>query len=245
MIQNLVHTEHHYILYASGMFLFYLYYLMFDKILMCTNGNYRDLSQDKKMYAVSNISKSLALCLLTYPAYNILYDTMYEDKWNNTVIRNMGVLYAIPDTVSLLIVNKMDISTKIHHVVVCIFNIASLQNDYGEENVMRCMVVYSSFSSFAFIVNFMLGTRYLYDNKQFNKYLSRISFILYGSCCVISWIWHLFYMPYIYNKCESSMCVYGISMYGTMIMTVVYDDIVLNKWLYKKSDFKSLIFKSQ
>ena len=231
-------------LYMGGSFGLYLLYLFCDKFLTITNNKYRELDDDKKMYAVSNISKSVVLCILTYPAYNILYDTMFEDRWNNTIIRNVGILYAIPDTVSLMLVNKMDMTTKVHHIVVCVFNIASLQNDYGEENVIRCMVIYASFSSFAFIVNFMLGTRYLYDNKWVNKYLSRISFILYSICCIINWVWHINYMPGIYNRCEDRTCKYGIVLYGTMITALACDDVVLNIWLYKRSNFKSLVFKS-
>jgi hypothetical protein len=242
MIQYLIYTEHHNILYVVGSFLLYFFYLCCDKILLYTNNNYRELDNDKKMYAVSNISKSIVLCVLTYPAYNILYDTMFENRWNNTIIRNVGIIYAIPDTISLMVVNKMDITTKIHHVVVCIFNIASLQNDYGEENVIRCMIIYASFSSFAFIVNFMLGSRYLHNSALINKQLSRISFIIYGGCCLINWIWHVFYMPQIYNRCGTNACKNGTILYGSMILAIAYDDIVLNKWLYKKSDFS--IFKT-
>uniref|UniRef100_A0A6S9XHZ7 Uncharacterized protein n=1 Tax=Chrysotila carterae TaxID=13221 RepID=A0A6S9XHZ7_CHRCT len=44
-----------------------------------------------------------------------------RDEWNTQRIRNLGVLYAIPDFVSLFLVSRMAFSTKLHHVCVVVF----------------------------------------------------------------------------------------------------------------------------
>ena len=51
------------------------------------------------MYTVSNILKSTQLCIISPFAIDILYQTMYLDQWNNNYIKNVGILYAIPDGV--------------------------------------------------------------------------------------------------------------------------------------------------
>ena len=70
---------------------------------------------------------------ITPSAVCILYDTMYNGNWNNLTIKNMGSLYAIPDFVSLFMVKNMSRSTKNHHILVVIFYLSNLMNDYNKE----------------------------------------------------------------------------------------------------------------
>ena len=90
--------------------------------------------------------------LLSYTpvAARTLYLGMVNDEWRTTSIRNLGVLYAIPDTVSLLLVERMALTTRIHHLCVIVFMVINLFNDYSERNVWRALVVYAVFSTFAF-----------------------------------------------------------------------------------------------
>uniref|UniRef100_A0A6S9XHW2 Uncharacterized protein n=1 Tax=Chrysotila carterae TaxID=13221 RepID=A0A6S9XHW2_CHRCT len=66
-----------------------------------------------------------------------------RDEWNTQRIRNLGVLYAIPDFVSLFLVSRMAFSTKLHHVCVVVFMVANLFNDYSDDGVGRALVVYA------------------------------------------------------------------------------------------------------
>jgi len=86
---------------------------------------------------------------------------MVNDEWRTTSIRNLGVLYAIPDTVSLLLVERMALTTRIHHLCVIVFMVINLFNDYSERNVWRALVVYAVFSTFAYLVNLLLASRFL------------------------------------------------------------------------------------
>ena len=105
---NILYTEYHYSLYFVGSMLFYYAYFVTNSLLTTFNRKYRHLSNEKQMYVVSNLLKSIFLCFSTPLAGYVLYDTMYLRNWNNPLIKNLGVFYSIPDTVSLLMVKKMD-----------------------------------------------------------------------------------------------------------------------------------------
>ena len=61
----------------------------------------------------SNLIKSAVLLAYTPSAAATLYHAIALDDWSTPRIRAMGVLYAIPDAVSLLLVSRMATSTKV------------------------------------------------------------------------------------------------------------------------------------
>lgn len=237
MIEDIILTDHHYFLYIIGSMLFHWAYYIFDDLMYFIDTPYNSLEADKQKYIASNFLKSVMLGAITPAAGYILYDGMVNDNWNNNLIKNMGILYSIPDTVSLLVVNKMDLTTKVHHSVVCIFNAVSIRNDYTQDNVARCMLVYACFSSFSFIVNFNLAARYLYKNKKIEKMLNKIAFIIYSTCCLLNWSWHCIALSYQWNKCNDYYCMRGIPIYAGLISLIAVDDVKLMTWLLNKSRF--------
>lgn len=185
----------------------------------------------KKNYVLSNLIKSGLLFVYTPSALYILYDTMYNDNWNNLKIKNMGSLYAIPDFVSLFMVKNMNISTKIHHTLVVIFYLSNLMNDYNKENIFRPLTVYAIFSTLAYSVNFTLAIRF-FKNKNIKKILTPLSFYIYLTCCIINWLWNIYYIQkllYINNH-------FTIYIYMLFISFIVWDDIILLKWLHFKKN---------
>ena len=243
MMIDILNSEYHYTFLIVGSMMLYCTYFLTNVVLNTYNERYMKLDENKKMYVVSNILKSMQLCGLTPLAGYLLYNTMYLNHWNSPMIKNLGIIYTIPDTVSLILVKKMDITTKVHHGVVCLFNIASINNDYTNENILRCLIIYAAFSTYAFLVNFMLGVRFLHDNKTIEKRMSRCAFAIYASCCIINWGWHYFYVLRLYNACTTSLCTYGIYIYSFLVCMIAIDDIKLNKWLFKKSEF--LVLKAE
>lgn len=235
MVSNIIYSEHHYIIYSTGFCILYITYFIVDNMLKKTNNKYRNLDKNKQFYIVSNILKSLLLGTITPFAAMVLYQTMCLDHWNNNLIKNIGIIYAIPDGVSLTLVRKMDMTTKIHHTIVCIFNIISINNNYEEDNIVRCMVIYACFSCFAFIVNLLLGVRFLHDSKRIGIIMAKASLYIYMTCCLINWAWHGKYVHTLVNKCDGGLCQITIPSYCAMIMMLAWDDIKLNKWLYKES----------
>ena len=234
MITDIIYSNNHFSIYIIGAIIFHWTYFMADKILVIMNEHYRNLNDDKKKYVVSNINKSLLLGGITPIAGNILYNSIYTGVWNNNLIKNMGIFYSIPDTVSILVVNKMDLTTKIHHTVVIIFNFASIYNDYNENNIFRCMLVYACFSAFAYMVNFQLGARFLHKNKKIDNKLSLLAFVIYFISCFTNWSYHYYTLKDQWSVCSEPDC-YKILIYLLMISTIAVDDLKLMKWLFNKS----------
>ncbi len=240
MASQIMNSNHHYVIYTTGFCIVYSTYFVVDRILYKTNEKYRNLDKTKRIYIVSNILKSILLGAITPLASTILYQTMYLDHWNNNLIKNIGIIYAIPDGVSLALVKKMHMTTKIHHIIVCVFNIISVHNDYTEDSIVRCMVIYACFSCFAFIVNLLLGVRFLHDNKRVGIIMAKTSLYLYMTCCLINWAWHGKYVHTLVDSCDGGLCRITIPAYCAMIMMLAWDDIKLNKWLYKESYLKQI-----
>ena len=69
--------------------------------------SYAAIADDKQFYVLSNLIKSGLLLAYTPAAGKTLYDALINDSWDNVKIRNLGVLYAIPDAVSLILVVRM------------------------------------------------------------------------------------------------------------------------------------------
>jgi len=111
--------------------------------------SYAAIPHDKKFYVLSNLIKSALLLGYCPSAAATLYNALINDQWSTHRIRSLGVLYAIPDTVSLLLVSRMATSTKIHHLCVIAFMICNLFIEYEHESVGRALVVYAIFSTFA------------------------------------------------------------------------------------------------
>lgn len=244
MIDFFLNGNSYIFIYIFGFYIVFASYFVFDSFFKKYSSKYKLLNNDQQMYTVSNILKSTQLCIISPFAIDILYQTMYLDQWNNNYIKNVGILYAIPDGVSLLMVNKMDLTTKIHHSIVCIFNIISINNNYEVDNVIRCMIVYACFSCFAYIVNLLLGLRYINNNAKVSLMLSRCAFIIYSLCCIINWSWHIKHLNTLVIGCENIVCKITIPTYYIFVTALAIDDIKLNKWLYKKSFQQNLITES-
>ena len=77
------------------------------------------------------------LLAYTPSAAATLYHAIALDDWSTPRIRAMGVLYAIPDAVSMLLVKRMATSTKVHHLCVVLFMAVNLCVTYEHETVGR------------------------------------------------------------------------------------------------------------
>jgi len=213
--------------FIVGSYVVFSSYFVFHYFLDMLSSSYRAINKEKQFYVLSNLIKSGILCSVTPFAFYLLKETIMNDIWSTNKIRNLGTIYAIPDFVSLILVRKMSWATVFHHVCVVIFNTISLYNDYDKENICRLIMVYAIFSTFAYAVNLLLGFRFLGVSDQVAAVLSFGSFVIYGSCCLINWSWQVYYIKHlIYANNHWSIYVYCV-----LIGLVIYDDIILNKWL--------------
>ncbi len=205
-----------------------------DYFLARQSTSYARIPDDKKFYVLSNLIKSAVLTAYTPQAAYLLYQAIHLDEWSTPRIRSLGVLYAIPDFVSLFLVQRMALTTKAHHVCVVIFMVINLYNDYAHENVCRALVVYAVFSTFAYLVNLLLASRFLPVKPRMSLAMSAVALVVYTSCLAINWMWQVGFVASLHARKWAdgdAHAVGAIYAYLAAISMVVYDDVVLTKWL--------------
>eukprot|EP01063_Lacrimia_lanifica_P022038 TRINITY_DN29748_c0_g1_i1.p1 TRINITY_DN29748_c0_g1~~TRINITY_DN29748_c0_g1_i1.p1 ORF type:complete len:321 (+),score=62.07 TRINITY_DN29748_c0_g1_i1:81-1043(+) len=209
-----------YVVFSS----YFVIYYFLDKY----SSSFKDVEVDNRFYTISNLIKSGMLAAIAPFAADGLYKILVLNIWEETTIKNLGCLYAIPDFVSLLVVRKMQWSTIFHHICVCVFNYASVNNDYTEENVCRLIVVYAIFSVFAYSVNMLLASRFLGWPAHVRRVLSAAALVTYVTCCGVNWTWQVMYWTRLW---EMQPWNPALILYAAAIVPIVYDDIYLNRWL--------------
>jgi len=230
--QFVVTAQQSVIVFVVGSYVVFTSYFTFHFYLEKYSSSYKSVESEKQFYVLSNLIKSATLLSYTPLAAVVLYNTMVYDEWDTTKIRNLGCMYCIPDFVSLFLVKKMSNTTILHHLAVCVFNAVSMFNDYQEENVCRLMVVYAVFSTFAYLVNLLLASRFLGIPKWLARYMSAGALFIYAGCCGINWTWQAYYSMRLWGYNKNNWPLYA---YLALIFLVVYDDLVLMKWLWYKA----------
>eukprot|EP00123_Amoebidium_parasiticum_P021584 comp6994_c0_seq1/m.2729 comp6994_c0_seq1/g.2729 ORF comp6994_c0_seq1/g.2729 comp6994_c0_seq1/m.2729 type:complete len:327 (-) comp6994_c0_seq1:90-1070(-) len=224
----IVETADPVIVFFGGSLVVFAAYYVFDYILTRCVPRYAAIGdQDKKFYVLSNLIKCVLLAAFSPYCVVLLRDTLVMNEWPSTRIRNLGALYAITDFTSLLVVRRMQWTTVLHHVCVVVFNAFSMRNDYSEENVFRLVMVYAVCSTFAYMVNLLLASRFLHVGEKAAYVLSNIALVVYGSACCMNWAWQLYYL----RRLVMISNHWSIYFYVVLIGFVIYDDLILNRWL--------------
>ena len=229
-----VSARAHFAVFAVGTYVVFSSYFVADYFLARQSTSYARIPDDKKFYVLSNLIKSAVLTAYTPQAAYLLYQSIALDEWSTPRIRSLGVLYAIPDFVSLFLVQRMALTTKAHHICVVIFMVINLYNDYAHENVCRALVVYAVFSTFAYLVNLLLASRFLPVKPRMSLAMSAVALVVYTSCLAINWMWQVGFVASLHARKWAdgdAHAVGAIYAYLAAISMVVYDDVVLTKWL--------------
>lgn len=217
--------------FLVGSYVVFSSYFTFHFYLEKYSESYRNVESDKQFYVLSNLLKSATLLSYTPLAAAVLWSTMVDDHWDTIRIRNLGTLYCIPDFVSLFLVKKMSKTTICHHIAVCVFNAVSMANDYSQDNVCRLIMVYAVFSTFAYLVNLLLASRFLGIPKWLARILSAAALLIYAGCCSVNWAWQCVQI----KKLLWNGHTWPVYSFIALIILVVYDDLVLMKWLWYKA----------
>eukprot|EP00796_Vickermania_ingenoplastis_P008578 gene8578-6018_t len=228
---HVLDTRDHLGLFLIGSYMVFSSYYMIYYFLERFSASFRRIhSHDKKFYIIGNLLKAGVLISITPFAVFHLTKIILFDEWQGETLQNLGCIYAIPDFISMIIVKRMRWSTWVHHLCVVLFNYFSILNDYQNENVLRCVVVYASFSSFAYCVNVLLASRFLGMTPTAARFLSFVALLVYAGCCAINWCWQVYYLHRLLSKGLRHWSVY---VYMVLICLVMYDDMILNKWLLR------------
>ena len=92
-------------------------------------------------------------------------------------------------------------------------------------------MVYAVFSTYAYLVNFLLGTRFLIE-EDVKYYLFKVALFIYVCSCAINWSWQLHYMYHLTFEVYKSIH-WSVATYAGAIALIVWDDIILMTWLHK------------
>ncbi|KAG5508325.1 hypothetical protein JIQ42_08247 [Leishmania sp. Namibia] len=227
--QHVLDTRDHLGLFLIGSYMVFSSYYMIYYFLERFSDSFRRIaSQDKKFYIIGNLIKAGILISITPFACVHLVKIIVFEEWESNILRNLGCIYAIPDFISMVVVRRMRWSTWVHHACVVLFNYFSIMNNYQHENVCRCVVVYAAFSSFAYCVNVLLASRFLGVSANVARVLSFVALVVYALCCAVNWAWQVYYLRRLLISGHDHWTVYT---YMFLISLVMWDDIVLNKWL--------------
>ena len=194
----------------------------------------------KKWYVVANISKALFLATLTcsHRFWSAAFQLYFYDEFLPLEVKRCGVIYITTDAVALYMVPRLPRSTLIHHIttiilvgIVCAIDldIKGWRNLIG---VSKMGVLYVIFSTASYSVNAYLALRVVYPKAVLLKWLSTVSLWTYLLCCACNWTIHMIWALNLITSLQIS--VFSL-VYLALLSTIIHDDIVLIKWLIKKS----------
>jgi len=216
-------ATHSFAIFLVGSYLVWSSYFAFHFFLLKHSSSYGRIPIDKQFYVLSNFIKSALLLSYSPLAAKMLYDVIIYDNWNVVRIWNLGCLYAIPDFVSLFLVDRMAKTTVAHHVCVCIFMCISLNNSYASDGICQSIVIYAIWSDFSYLVNLLLASRFMEIDGRLSMYLSVLAGIIYLVCCGINWTWQVQYIW----KLLQIPGLWSVYVYVPMLAVIVRDDVVL------------------
>jgi hypothetical protein len=136
-----------------------------------------------------------------------------------------GLYYSSNDFVALFTVKKLSKTTINHHKVTVFLSFLALNIDYSNSSLGRMLFIYTLSSSYAFIVNYYLGSRFLHQRNALTN-MKKVARNVYGLTLFCNWNWHIIWSFINYNLLGIQHLIYFFVMYF-----VVKDDIVLFTWL--------------
>ena len=78
------------------------------------------------------------------------------------------------------------------------------------------------------MVNLLLASRFVDTSPMMSMVLSALALLIYGLCCLFNWSWQVWFLTSIFT--DKPFQVIG---YVALMSMLVWDDIVLMRWLYK------------
>ena len=108
----------------------------------------------------------------------------------------------------------------------------SLKGWNGLLGVCKMSLLYGTFCSVTFSVNAYLALRVVYPKAKWLTPLVKFSLWTYIACCAGNWTIHSLWLAGLVLNLEMSL--YPV-LYLVVISATIHDDIVLIKWLMKRS----------
>ena len=205
-------------------------------IALSFNTNFQKLKLSRQLYIVKNVVKSFVLLYVGFFASIDFIRFIKNDYYEMNLVYYYASFYVANDLMALLIVPNLPNTTKIHHQITCAFLLYTLHVNFNSiENVGQLLFIYTIFSSYAFLVNFYLGMRFLKNANNTKTYFNDIidyskkyAYYIYFVSCVINWSIQLTIMSYrMYNGIINLHYI----LYSGLLYFIIKDDLILMSWL--------------
>ena len=198
------------------------------------------LPPHKQWYVVANMYKAFLLAVLTlsWRYWQGVYMAYWQDRFMNLALKRSMMIYVSTDVASLFLVPKLPTSTVLHHIVtvaICLIDAGidlSQQGWEGTLGVAKMSILYGVFSSVAFLVNAYLGLRVVYPKARWMSLLVVLSLVTYVLICAPNWTVHVLWLASVLYNLDLTVATVA---YIVAIAIMAHDDVVLIKWLMRKS----------
>lgn len=196
--------------------------------------------EHKQWYVVANMAKAFFLaCISLSTRFWIgFYLAFYHDKFQMTEIKRCAFIYLITDLVALYMVPKLPKSTTVHHVITVVLGLVISGVDIsvpGWTGLLGCAkmcLLYGTMSAVAFPVNAYLALRVVYPEAKWLQTLAKVGMWSYLVLCFGNWSVHFLWLVGL--ALSAQLSVYNL-IYVVAISFMINDDIVLIKWLIRRS----------
>jgi hypothetical protein len=232
MEQSIINYDYNTLLYFP---LFYVllkiqYEIIYTYLYLTYYNIIYKLPYHKRLYIIKNFSKSINLGLFSlFSIPYILYPIILNHPCNNHLYHICGAFYSSNDLFALINVPKISKTTRNHHIITISLSIISFSVDFNKSELGKMLFIYTLFSTYAFIVNYYLGSRFFHNYEKNNK-IRVLSRNIYTCSLFLNWTWHIFHFIQNYH-----ILSYQHFIYYFMLYWIIKDDIILLNWLNKKS----------
>lgn len=183
------------------------------------------LSEARQFYVIKNIIKGYYLAILVVLGALLIFSRVFLfGVYDNRSIRVLASLYVSNDFVGLCRVEKLATTTRLHHMCSFVFLVLAWRADFQTQAVAKMLLYYCYVSALSFPVNLYLGLRFCCSEDP--EQLRIVAKYVYAFGCLFNWTlqWKLF------DGSTESLC------YLALLALIVYDDVVLLKWLWKRRE---------
>ena len=187
---------------------------------------FNQYNSQRQNYIIKNYVKCIVLKYISISTIPFTMLVLFDIGDHTNYIQFIGSLYASCDTIALIQNIKLSRSTIMHHLITTFLSFINIFINWNKANhILKLLALYTTLSCYSFNVNYCLGMRFLL-NKEEQIPINQTAKHTYVLACLVNWSIH---MIYLYNN------IYTISLpgkiYYCLIAFIVYDDIILLKWL--------------
>ncbi|MBD53368.1 MAG: hypothetical protein CL450_08810 [Acidimicrobiaceae bacterium] len=182
----------------------------------------------RRDYVIKNLAKSCTLALLTPVAVDTAAAVLSAEHWHAHRFRFFGAVYAAHDIAGLLRMwHKLPNSTRAHHLsVVLMSTLSAVAIDYEDpSSLWRGVGMLGCVSCWTFPVNTYVALRLVgnYDT------LRKLCLCVYAPTVLLSFLWQLRHVL------TAGLWCWSAPVYVALVGSVIYDDLVLLRFLRRKS----------